>query len=285
MGSREEILEKARAVPALPAAAARVITLIQDPDVGISELMKVIEHDPGLTSNVLRLANSAYFGGNREIVSVRDAGVRLGMNRIFQLVLTSAITPTIAEPVRGYSLPPGELLEHSIAVAVGSEELARKVGKKVPPHTFTTGLLHDIGKTVLGLFVEVDADPILDVAFEEKVSFEIAERRVLGIDHAEVGAVLLDEWNLPENIVDGVRHHHSPLDCEDDPFVASVVHVVDNLCLERGIGMGIDGLNYWPSPEVIERLHLTAELSEEVAHDVLERLEELRGIFGTKTAA
>ncbi|NQT93412.1 MAG: HDOD domain-containing protein, partial [Lentisphaerae bacterium] len=181
MSSRDEILAKVHSVPALPMAATKVISLLQDPDVGVSEVMKVIEFDPGLTSNVLRLANSAYFGGNREIVSLRDAGVRLGTNQVFQMVMTSSVSQVAAQPVRGYSLPAGELLEHSIAVAIGAEQLAEALGRKPPGHTFTTGLLHDLGKIVLGTFVEVDVAPILEMAFQNQVSFEVAEQHVLGI--------------------------------------------------------------------------------------------------------
>ena len=140
MSDREEILAEVNSVPALPMAASKVIEMIREPDVGVADVMEVVEYDPGLTSNVLRLANSAYFGGNREIVSLRDAGVRLGLNRVFQLVMTSAISKVVSQPVRGYSLSPGELLEHSMAVAIGAEQLACALDRQPPPETFTTAL-------------------------------------------------------------------------------------------------------------------------------------------------
>ncbi len=282
MSSRDEILSKVNEVPALPMAASKAIGLLQDPDVGVRDLMQVVEFDPGLTSNVLRLANSAYFGASHEIVSLRDAGVRLGMNQVFQLIMTSAVSEVISQPVRGYSLPGGELLEHSIAVAVGAEKLSDALGKKPPGHTFTTGLLHDIGKIVLGTFVEVDATPILKMAFEDQVSFEVAERCVLGVDHAEVGGALLASWGLPERIVAGVCMHHRPLDIEGDNYVVSLVHVADNLCLESGIGMGIDGLNYHPSAEVSKALRLKPIICETVVCKMLTELDELREVVGIK---
>jgi len=283
MGLRDEIVAKVSAVPALPVAATKIINMLHDPQVGIAEAMRVIEYDPGLTSNVLRLANSAYFGRNKEIVSLREAGVRLGLNRVFQLVITSSISAMASQPVRGYGLSPGELLEHAIGVAIAAEQLAEALGKKVPPHAFTTGLLHDLGKMVLGTFVEVDVKPILDVAFQETVSFEVAEQRVLGIDHAEVGGILLETWNLPASIVEGVRMHHNPLEVKgDNTFVTSLVHVADNLCLESGIGMGIDGLHYAPSPGVVEYLRLKPLTCEAVVCRMLTQLDELRGVFEFK---
>ena len=279
MSDRNEILAKVDSVPALPMAATKVIQMIREPDVGVADVMGVVEYDPGLTSNVLRLANSAYFGGNREIVSLRDAGVRLGLNRVFQLVMTSAISKVVSQPIHGYSLSPGELLEHSMAVAIGAEQLACALDRQPPPETFTTGLLHDLGKIVLGTFVEIDVTPILQVAFQEQVSFEIAEQRVLGIDHAEVGGVLLESWDIPSSIVAGVRMHHKPLDIDGDSLVVSLVHVADSLCLETGIGMGIDGLNYQSLPEVSEQLHLTPQVCETVVCKMLTELDELREVF------
>ena len=282
MSRRDDILSKISSVPALPRAAANVIGLLQDPQVGVAEVMKIVEYDPGLTSNVLRLANSAYFGGSQEIVSLRDAGVRLGVNRVFQLIMTSAVAPLASQPVRGYGLAGGELLEHVIAVAIGAERMAGALGKPPPAHAFTTGLLHDLGKLVLCTFIEVDPAPILKLAFQEQMSFEQAERHVLGIDHAEVGGALLEMWNLPAGIVDGVRMHHRPVDLEGDTFVVDLVHVADNLALECGLGTGIDGLNYRPCEEVAQRIGLKASTCEAVVCSMISDLDDLRVVFHLK---
>ncbi|HPU99219.1 MAG TPA: HDOD domain-containing protein, partial [Candidatus Hydrogenedentes bacterium] len=90
MNTRERIIEHIRKMPALPAAAGRVLTAARDPDAGIADIMKIIEADAGLTADILRLANSAFFAGPRKIGNLRDAGVLLGMNRIVELVLSSA---------------------------------------------------------------------------------------------------------------------------------------------------------------------------------------------------
>jgi len=284
MVTKEQILAKLRSIPSLPTAASRVISLLKDPDVDINELMRSIEYDPGLTSNVLKLANSAYFGGPRTISSLRDAIVRLGMNRIFQLVITSAIIPIARQEVKGYDLQPGKLLEHAIAVAVGSEELAAQLGRRPPAHTFTAGLLHDLGKIVLGTFLEVDVGPIVRMAFEEKVSFEVAEARVLGMDHAEAGAELLQAWKLPESLVQAVRFHHRPAEFKgtaEEVFVLDLVHVADILALESGVGTGVDGLNYSACPEASQRLKLKPAISEAVVCNMITNVSELKDVLGT----
>lgn len=282
---REKIIENIAEVPAMPTSAAKVIRLIQDPDADMTQMADAIEFDPGLTTNVLRWANSAYFGGGYEIRSLRDAIVRLGMKRMFQLVMTSIAAPLVGESVNGYDLPAGSLLEEAIAVAIGTQELAATLGIKAPDHAFTAGLLHNIGKVVLGTFVDVAAEPIMELAYQEKVPFDEAERRILGIDHAEVGAILLAEWKIPQAIVDVVRWHHEPAGFTGDPMVLDLVHVALALSLQNGLGAGVDGLNYRPDDAVVSRLRLKPLVAESVACRMLAGLADVREAMGAYGAA
>ncbi len=277
--SRTRILSEVRALPALPTGAGQLIALLQDPDVNINRLIQRIEYDPGLTSNVLRLANSSYFAGPRSIASLRDAIVRLGTRRILQLVITSAVAPLARKPVRGYDLSAGQLLEHSVAVAVAAEQLAALLPVRAPDHLFTAALLHDLGKIVLGTFLRVRVEPVTKLAFEEGLSFDEAERRVLDTDHAEVGALLLAEWGLPSSIVDVVAQHHHPQHASEDPLTTDLVHAADQLVLSSALGSGIDGLNYRPCAESLDRLRLTPRIEELALSRTFDALEELRGVI------
>jgi putative nucleotidyltransferase with HDIG domain len=280
MNQRERIIEALQTVPELPGAATQVMKLIQDPNAGVADIMKPIEFDPGLTSNVLRLANSAYFAGPRTISSLREAGVRLGAQRIFQLVLASAVSPVARLPVQNYDIPAGQLFEHLIAVAVGAEELANTLGITPPAHTFTTGLLHDVGKVVMGTFAGVEAAPIFEHALREGISFERAEKELLGIDHAEAGALLLRHWQLPDEITEAVQWHHEPERYPgDNTLVVDLVHVAVNLSMQCGIGTGADGLHYQPSQVVAKRLALRTRMMEEVSAKMLTGLAGLRPLM------
>jgi putative nucleotidyltransferase with HDIG domain len=279
VSQREKIITTIRSVPSLPVSAAMISNLLRDPDVDFSKVAGAIEFDPGLAANVLKIANSAYFGGPKSIGSIRLAIMRLGINRIYNLVMASVVAPLARQPIKGYDLSPGALWEHSVATAVGADQLAMVLGLKTPEYTFTAALLHDIGKIVLGTFVEIDAKPIMDMAFEEGLSFEDAERRVLGIDHAEVGALLLQQWNLPKGIVDAVRWHQRPDDYDGDRLIVDIIHVADALSMMGGMGTGSDGLHYRISEAVVERLGLNVRLAETVACRVLAGLEELKALF------
>ncbi|MBI4832864.1 MAG: HDOD domain-containing protein [Candidatus Lindowbacteria bacterium] len=282
MSRKEEILAKISSISSMPPAAAEAARLLQDPESNIKELVRAIEYDPGMASNILRMANSAYYGFSESVGSVKDAIVRLGTNCIFQMVASFSFSPLAQQHVPGYGLASGKLWEHSIAVAVGAEQLAMALKLKSPAHAFTAGLLHDIGKVLLGRFVEVDIASIMGVVSGEKVSFEVAEQRVLGIDHAEAGAVLLETWNLPPSVASVSRWHHQPEWFSGEMLLIDLVHVVDTMCLMGGIGTGIDAAYYHTSAEVAERLRLDAVITDRIISKILSRLDEARGLFAAK---
>lgn len=275
----EEIMKQVLEVPALPAATAEVVNLIQDPDVEFDALARAIEYDPGLTANVIRLANSVLSASVGQIRSIKEAVVRMGIEEVFQMVMASSIAPLVSNEVMGYKLRRGILWQHSVAVAVGARELAKALGIEAPDYLFTAGLLHDIGKIVLGTFIEIDSTQIIESAFTGGVSFEIAERDVMGVDHAEVGAALLKNWNIPGEIVDIVRWHHQPTEGEGDQKVLDMVHLADVMSLSVGLGAGIDGLNYQVSREAAERVGLNNKVIELVISEILDILAKMPSLF------
>lgn len=276
MSVREEILASLESVPQIPAAAARVLALCHDRDTGISEIMAALEVDPGLTAETLRLANTAYFAGPRSIATLRDAGVLFGINRIVQLVLAAAIFPIARRPVPGYDLGEGGLMDELVCVGVGAEELARVLDRTPPPHTFTAGLLHDIGKVAMGAFVADYSQQVTDLAFRKKLSFEKAEREIFGTDRCEVGAALLELWQLPEPVVDAVRWHMEPDRATCGHEAPDLVHMARHLAISCGIGLGMDGLHYTPSRTTVSRLGLQNYVVEKAMCRMMVAFEDVR---------
>jgi HD-like signal output (HDOD) protein len=280
MSKREEIIASIASVPPLPTASAEVIRLIQDPRVPSGKIAQAIEYDPSLTTNVLRLANSSFFGFPRAVSTVKEALFRLGTNEVFQLVVAATVGKMAQTPVNGYDLSGGDLWDHLVGTAIGSVKLAQTLSLEIPSYTFTAALTHDVGKVVLGTFVEVNAESIREHAYEEKLPFEMAEQKVLGIDHAEVGALLLEHWNLPEYLVEVVRWHHQPEKYQGrDSHAANVVHVANVLCLMAGVGAGLDALSYKPSNHSMEQLGLEVMLLDDIVYDILSELMETRKLF------
>ena len=280
MTVRNNILAKVRTVPSIPSVVVKLRQYLSDPDVSFDELAKVIEYDPGLTANLLQLANSAYFGWSGRIKTVKEAITRLGTNRIFQMVLCMSVAPLVRKPVKGYDMESNGLWKHSIAVAVCAEQLAQILKIPNSEEAFTAGLLHDMGKILLGTFVEVDDEPIKDLVREQGVSFNEAERQVLGIDHAEAAAELLQYWKLPENVVAAARWHHEPEEADGNHRnIVDLVHVADILCIRMGWGIGSDGPLYCLNEAAEERLGVDSAVEDEVTDKVGAAIDDLKSIL------
>ena len=144
MNKRHEIIASIASVPPLPTASAEVLQLIRDPDIPSTKIAQAIEYDPSLTTNVLRLANSAFFGYPRSVSTVKDALFRLGTNQVFQFVVAATVGKMAQTPVRGYDLSGGDLWDHLIGTAIGSIKIAQalKSGdvKRVVPETVGNAL-------------------------------------------------------------------------------------------------------------------------------------------------
>jgi len=264
----------------MPSVVVKLKQYLSDPDVSFDELAKVIEFDPGLTANLLQLANSAYFGWSGRIKTVKEAISRLGTNRIFQMVLCMSVAPLVRKPVKGYDMESDGLWKHSIATAICAEQLAKNLNISNSEEAFTAGLLHDMGKILLGTFVEIDDEPIKNLVATEGLSFNEAERQVLGIDHAEAAAELLQYWKLPENVVAAARWHHSPDQAEEKHRdIVDLVHVADILCIRMGWGIGTDGPLYCLNSEAEDRLGVDAELEDIVTDKVGAAIDDMQSIL------
>jgi len=266
--------ESIRAFPAISGAAVKMLDLLNDPDADAAEVEKVMRYDPGLTANILKLANSAWFAAPGTIGSIRQAVVRLGWKKVYQLAIVSSVHAVMEEPVDGYDLTAGELWRHAVGVSVAAEYLAQEIDLRAPEETFTAALLHDVGKLVMSSQVDADFNKI-DGLCAAGAPFEEAERKVLGLDHAEAGARILEKWSLPSSLVGAVRWHHEPDRADPPCTLVDLVHVADVLCLVIGIGIGRDGLQYKPSEGAVARLGIKTAHLERVASRTLQGVEEL----------
>ncbi|MCP4571662.1 MAG: HDOD domain-containing protein [bacterium] len=283
MSRRDEILELVNDVPKLPAVVARIQNLLQDPGVEFVALAREIEMEPGMTGNVLQMANSAFFGRSREIHSIRQAVTVLGTHRILQMVVSQVAAPIVRDAEVGYGMSPAALWRHSICVALAAEKVAEASSLACEPDkAYTAGLLHDVGKIVLGTFVDLDDAPVHDLVRREELSFETAERRLFGIDHAEISALVLERWQLPAEIVAAVGNHHQPARADESMNLIDIVHVADMLCMNAGLGLGSDGLSYRLDIDAVRRVDLAPGVAELILSEVAAAIEEMEDMFGTQ---
>lgn len=275
----KEIMATVKSFPGMPGASARLLPLLDKPDTSISMVEEIIRYDPGLTANVLKLINSAYFGLPNKVGSIKQAIMLLGSKRMIQLVLTSGVQAVMEKAVEGYDLSPGDLWRHSVAVSIAAETLVKELKTPGADVAFTAALLHDVGKLALGSFIKDDVQKI-ENATSDETPFEMAEEAVIGTNHAEIGALILEKWSFPAEIVMAVRWHHAPDNGEETSSLTDIVHVADILSLMIGIGVGRDGLRYQPSQAATERLGLKPLQLELVASETMQSMEDLSDVFG-----
>lgn len=280
MISKEKILKKIDSLPTLPTAVAQLSRLIASPTASAKDFEAVIKPDPSLTANLLRLANSAYFGLRREVTSVKQAITLLGNKRVFEIAASAGFSKIIPVNLPGYRIQSADFWLHSIAVAVLSERLASELRVKAPGLLFTAGLLHDLGKLAIGSFLEEEESALLDRLSNEDVAFSTAEKELLGTDHCEVGAELGQQWDLPDAVIWTARWHHQPADAGDvDSILVDLVHLADAMAHMFGYGADVGGLSRTVDKEVASRLGFDVHSIEAVSSETESQIREMGDMF------
>jgi putative nucleotidyltransferase with HDIG domain len=232
------IMRQVKSFPGMPVTAAKLLPLLRDPDASMARIEDLIKYDPGLTANLLKLSNSAYFGLPTRISSVRQAILLMGRKRLLQLVTTMCMSGLMKKAVPGYDLPRGGLWRHSVTTAVAADRLVQSLKITQADEAFTAALLHDIGKMVLGDYVREDL-PSIQQMVAKGISFDVAEYMVLGTTHSDLGARILQNWSMPAELVNAVAWHHDPDQCPTACLLSDLVHVAN--IAASGTDGGSDG--------------------------------------------
>lgn len=283
MISRDELQARIASLPTLPTAAAQLTRLLRDETASADDFERIIRPDPALTANLLRMANSPFFGVRQEVASVRRAISLLGTERVFELAMGVGFRSVVPERIAGYDIDSSQFWLHSVAVAVLGERIATELGLGCPDLTFTAGLLHDLGKLAIGsLLVGQEAE--IRSRLSEGCDFASLERELLGIDHAEAGALVSEAWGLPAALISPMAHHHEPSSCQDDSAqrIVDLVHVADGLAYVLGFGTDIGELARRIQPTVITRLGLRVQALEAVACEAMGEIRAMGGELESK---
>jgi putative nucleotidyltransferase with HDIG domain len=265
--NRDDIIKKIKSVKMIPPVVTQIITAVSTPDFDIKEVAKLVTTDVSLTANILKIVNSPYLGLIDKINTINQAVVVVGSKVLMNLVILTAAEMTAREPVHGYDLAGEDLWKNSLATAIASFTIAEKNKFENSNIAFTAGLLHDMGKIVLGDFIGSDVNEVIRIASENKMTFLEAERKVYGTDHQEISGMMLEYWKFPQILIDSVRYHHEPEKYTaggvNEKYVYAV-HAGDAIALKTGIGTGADGLTYQMNNTAMEKLGLKNSDMEEI---------------------
>lgn len=227
-------LSQTGALPTLPAAASAALGIARDPDADVDKLCRVIQTDVGLSARVLRVANSAALGRRNPARKLQEAVITIGLRKTCD-ILVAACAKRLYE---GSSSRAEELWNHSLAVAVACEELARKTRRVDVGCSFLPGLFHDVGRVAFLLADETAADVIDGLVVHDGGEKSYLEREWYGFDHAEAGAILAEDWGLALELCDAIRWHHEPNEAGAARELATLLNAADALAYRIGCGAG-----------------------------------------------
>lgn len=216
-----------------PKIALEVLALAHDTNCDIAELARNIEKDPSLTANMLRVANSAYFGHMKMITSIKDIIVRLGLEAVKLIAITGASVGLLKSPQTAYNLEPGALWRHSCATAILAKLIGRHAELPDDSALYSAALLHDIGKVILNRPLQLELNN-REVAFSTMTLADF-EQLLLGTNHARVGMALLQSWGLPDSITVPIGVHHDRDHPQAQLLYSRIVYLANYLVESMGI--------------------------------------------------
>lgn len=218
------IIDKMPNIPSMPPVIAQALSIMENPKSNVNQLSVIISKDIGLTTEILKLVNSSYYGLPTQITTINRAMALLGMNKVRNIVLSIAVKPMMM------SQSGKSLWEHSIRCGIACQLISKSLGTLDEDEAFVMGLLHDIGKTILNLY---NKDACLEISKLVQLGADIlvAEKMIFGFTHTEIGVELIHRWKLPVIIGSCIKHHHKPQD-SDNLLVDGAVYVADKISQE-----------------------------------------------------
>lgn len=256
-GRIKTILSQVNTLKPLPANLTRALKLMDEPDIAIKEIASAISMDQALTAQILKLANSAYYGFVHPASTLHEAIARLGFRRTKTVLFTVSYSSSMGQSIKGYNLGRGVLWQHSVAVAMVAQQLAERIAYPRPEEAYVAGLLHDIGKLILEQYYRVNWQELLALGETQQLMLYEAEQSLFQVNHAQVGGALAQKWNLPDCLVEAITFHHLPDQAAEVPELAAVIHLSDLICLRLGIGLTHDTFMPQPNASALRRLSLT----------------------------
>ena len=266
------LLIKVKCMPTLPQSITQILELTKSAKSSANDLTKVCERDPKLTTNMLKLANSPFYGFSRKISTISHAIVCLGLDTVKSIALTSSTQEMLNNEVPAYALEEGMLWQHSIGCATCARIIAKRIGFKASEEAYIAGLLLDIGKIMLSHFAEDQFVQIIEKAKNKRMPFDRAEQEVLGFDHCKIGGKIIKKWNLPSVLVEAVQYHHRPDKAKIDKKLTYIVHLADAISCMLGIGLGSDGLMYVFEENTLDVLGLQKEDTESIMSELVDKV-------------
>lgn len=279
MSPIQELVKEIKNLRPVPAVMNQILEVVDSPDSSMTDVANIIQYDPAVTAEVLRTCNSAYFGLKTPAESIKDAVSLLGLDQVVEIVLMKSGAKAFSSKQEGYGLHEGAMWKYSVSSALIAKQIAQKLNLEHQNTIFTAALLKDIGKTVLDRFVKDSFEKITGLVVNENLTFREAEKRVIGVDHTELGGMIAKMWKFSPRMVNIIRNHHLT-DCTmvKDREIAAV-YLADCICMMIGIGVGSDGLAYRFHDAAMTELNIKPDDITQIIADFTANMEKVENLL------
>lgn len=227
MVTAQKLLERFHNAKTLPHVAMRLSKLISDDNCTIDQLQEVIRLDPTLVLRLLRLINSPYYGLREKVDSISQAVVFLGMKNLRNMVVLEAMKEIFKEGKPGDVFSKNRLWLHCAAVSICGQMISERILAQNGEDVFLCGILHDIGMIVEN---QVEADAFIETCktfVKGSKPFVEYEKEIIGIHHCSVGYRLANQWNLPLDVQEGIKNHHSVLETVSPSSITGIIQIAE----------------------------------------------------------
>jgi putative nucleotidyltransferase with HDIG domain len=254
-------LDKIRNLPTIPSAIQNLRTAIANPKADAHKISTIIENDPAMMSRILKIVNSAFYGGIEPITSVQHAVARIGFSAINNIALSTFVFSSFTSTHTNI-FDRAAFWKHCITTGIASEIIFNQCRKKIsrrfaPDLLHLTGLLHDIGKIVLEQYFHSEFSNALHTARCEAIPLHEAERKTMGTDHCEIGGWLANKWKLDPQIESVVRFHHNPSAAAPENYdLCALCHIANHICNTAHLGDGGDSASPSTLPDIWKHLDI-----------------------------
>jgi len=260
-------IEKIDTLPTIPSTLRKLLSVIEDPKVSLSDIGSFISNDPVLTSRVIKVVNSPIYGFPGRISSVNQALILLGLNVVKGMLLGVSVFEAMKKTMEG-------LWEHSIGCAVTSKIIGTKKGLADIEELSVAGILHDIGKVAMGLKFLDEYKGLIKKAIDKNVLLIDLEKELFFVTHSETGAWIGQRWNFPKSLIEIIEYHHKPQLSKNYAIQTAVVHLADILVRAKGFGFAGDYLIPTINPIAWQRVGLSKDELKEVIAEMEDSLAE-----------
>ncbi len=231
----EKMVRRIKDLPPLPNLVSSAMQMLSDPEIPVEKIEAVIGQDQALVATLIKVGNSALYGGLQKVTTLRQVITRLGLKTTRNLILASSTRSYFLNNQKGMRVWGQSLWQHSVESGLAARRIAELVNYPDPEEAFIGGLVHDIGKLIELMLFPEPFKKILKLKKVHQMDSKSAEMKVIGHDHEQIGRLLMERWNMPEAAQASAGYHHRYDEADSHGDLAAIVAYADHLSRRYGV--------------------------------------------------